>query len=457
MADMDRIAEAKARIAEGYERLNLSNLGLTTLEPFKENLEQATSVRRLILSDNPITDVAPIGAMTGVTSLDLSKTLITDITAIAGMTGITWLDLESTQVSDLSPLRGLTALFDKRSHVWLGFARTAACALDPKIADIAEVDHSAKRARKLFAYLKDWVPPGEEPKPSVENLLDAQDLTGWRFSKRDQVFELYAVGGDLTERQRTFAQLTRQRLEDLLNKLCFSNLYAIREDVQGEAERFSNLLGDNTKSLSENALALWASLIALGGHLEANDVGRRDGRDSMDLLKPEEKSALQTFLAVGSNLVRSFPDTAALDDAYTGGFNRASISPEVIVELMSEAVTQGILAAKSGQIVVDVAELGKTEGVQGDKAHGVSARGVRNLVTVAAIAGTATASGLLAGVTGDVGGDISDHYELGEKSVGYLDSMSEKLNELINGLPPDEKAILISLLEDLREKRFPKE
>ncbi len=53
---------------------------------------------------------------------------------------------------------------------------------------------------------------------------------------------------------------------------------------------------ENSRTLPNRALELWGSLIALGSQLEANNEGRKDNRDPLDLLPAESRAALQTLL-----------------------------------------------------------------------------------------------------------------------------------------------------------------
>ncbi len=246
---------------------------------------------------------------------------------------------------------------------------------------------------------------------------------------------------------------TRDRLQKLLEKLKFGNAFAIRADVLEEVQSFLTMLDDISVSWADNALGLWASLIALGGQLEANDAALASGRSELDCLKAEERAALQTALAIGSNFVRSFPDTKDLDDAYTA-YNRTKVPVASLLSLINGAVDQKLLTPTSSTLINDVARLADGQGTQANKAHGVTVTGMSNLVTVAAIAGTVASSGLIAGATGKVGSDIVDHYEISAKAIGFLDTMGEEIAELINGLPPDEKAAVRSYLRDRVTKQL---
>jgi Leucine-rich repeat (LRR) protein len=143
----------------GITTLSLSNTQITDITP----IAGMTRITTLYLDNTPITDIAHIAGMAGITTLYLDNTTITDIVPIAGMTGITTLTLRNTQITDLRPLQSLAGLRDNPSVLGLSFEGCKACELDPRIAEIAEIENRAERAWTLFDYLKDWVPPGGDP------------------------------------------------------------------------------------------------------------------------------------------------------------------------------------------------------------------------------------------------------------------------------------------------------
>jgi Leucine-rich repeat (LRR) protein len=168
MVDNDDIQEATRRIKEAIEtgetKLSLKDLkGVTSLSDLDVDIAAATTVTHLNLGGTQITDITPIAGLTGITALYLGNTQITDIVPIAGMTGITTLTLRNTQITDLRPLQSLAGLRDNPSVLGLSFEGCKACELDPRIAEIAEIENRAERAWTLFDYLKDWVPPGGDP------------------------------------------------------------------------------------------------------------------------------------------------------------------------------------------------------------------------------------------------------------------------------------------------------
>ena len=74
-------------------------------------LEYATSLTKLYLAGNSISDVSPLSNLTRpVTELDIQHNSISDVSPLSNLTGLTKLDLEGNSISDASPLSNLTGL-----------------------------------------------------------------------------------------------------------------------------------------------------------------------------------------------------------------------------------------------------------------------------------------------------------------------------------------------------------
>jgi internalin A len=65
---------------------------------------------RLVLFDNSITDLGPLGGLTRVFLLDLGRNSVPDLTPLSALADLTVLGLERTAISDLGPLTELTFL-----------------------------------------------------------------------------------------------------------------------------------------------------------------------------------------------------------------------------------------------------------------------------------------------------------------------------------------------------------
>eukprot|EP01051_Picozoa_sp_SAG22_P005112 SAG22_NODE_295_length_12850_cov_9.179202_11_plen_218_part_00 len=69
-----------------------------------------TSLTRLELGDNQITDIAPLSAFTSLTDLNLQWNHITDIAPLSALTSLDYLDLGVNRITDIAPLKSLTSL-----------------------------------------------------------------------------------------------------------------------------------------------------------------------------------------------------------------------------------------------------------------------------------------------------------------------------------------------------------
>ncbi|MCB6177185.1 hypothetical protein LHP98_03455 [Rhodobacter sp. Har01] len=469
----------------------LSQTAVADLAP----LAGLTALESLALDQTAVADVAPLAGLTALQTLRLDQTAVADLAPLAGLTALRSLFLSQTAVADLAPLSGLTALADLAldgtpitdlrpikgadrlgtdDPPGLTFSATAATAQDAELDRLSRIEDTADRARETLAYLAslppwpqpytprarpDGQPPqpiGDakppEPPPTLEALMQAQDLAGWRFSPAQGVLSLYIRDVPADQRQEQLARMAADRCAKLLAKLgTRTNSGGFRQEVHEEAVAFAAILAETGRSLAERSLELWGSLIALGELLDANDRGRREGRDALDLLPEEARAALGTFLASAATLVRSFPEARALDDDH-GGFARRGATRQLVMDLLQDAVRAALVSEKSALLIGQVAEVAEGQGKQADKASTVSVKGLRNLVMVSTLIGS-TIGGVAGGVLEDIGGDISDHYELAEKAIEFLDGTGDKLDELLDALPPDEAAHLRAKVEDHRQGR----
>ncbi len=141
-------------------------------------LSGLTSLTELVLDGAQVSDVGALLGLTSLIGLGLEGTQVSDVGALSGLTSLTTLWLSGTQVSDLRPLRGLQQLVKAPYFDGLTFKDCAAARADAEIARIAEIEDASERARALFAYLEDWVPPGEVHR-TLSTVADAgSDLAG---------------------------------------------------------------------------------------------------------------------------------------------------------------------------------------------------------------------------------------------------------------------------------------
>jgi hypothetical protein len=389
---------------------------------------------------------------------------------LAGLAGLRGLELDGCQVADLRPIRGLAKLGTNHPP-GLSFHDTPATRADGTLARLAGIEDTEARARVTLAYLNTlppWPDPytpserpdGEPPQPigqgepvlTVEALIQAQDLAGWRFSPSHGALSLFIRDQPMDQRQDQLARMAADRCAKLLARLGQrTNSGGMRQDIREEAGQFAALLAETERSMAERSLELWGSLIALGELLDANDRARREGRDALDLLPEEARAALSTFLATAANLVRSFPEARALDDDH-GGFARRVATRQMMDDILQEAVRSTLVSQQSAVLINRVAGVADGQGKQAEKASAVSTKGLRNLVFVSTMLGSAVGA-VAGGVLEDVGGDISDTFELGEKASAFLSGLEDKLEEFLDALPPDEAALLRAKLQDHQDAR----
>ena len=87
-------------------KLSLERNEISDIKP----LESLTNLTRLDLWNNKISDIKPLASLTNLTVLNLSDNQISDIKPLAFLTNLTNLYLENNQIGDIKPLASLTNL-----------------------------------------------------------------------------------------------------------------------------------------------------------------------------------------------------------------------------------------------------------------------------------------------------------------------------------------------------------
>ncbi len=91
---------------------------------------------------------------------------------IAGLTALQSLGLEGTQIAGIKPLAKLEELSDLR------FSNIPACAADPKLAKLSEIEDDEERTRRTLAYLRGEEPIAEpKPKPKPKSKAKPEPKT----------------------------------------------------------------------------------------------------------------------------------------------------------------------------------------------------------------------------------------------------------------------------------------
>ncbi|NJN90270.1 MAG: leucine-rich repeat domain-containing protein [Leptolyngbyaceae cyanobacterium SL_5_14] len=88
------------------QKLSVFTDGVSDLSP----LRSLTNLTELTLSSNEISDLSPLSSLTNLTDLYLSSEQISDITALQTLTNLKSLTLTTTQVSDTEPIQSLENL-----------------------------------------------------------------------------------------------------------------------------------------------------------------------------------------------------------------------------------------------------------------------------------------------------------------------------------------------------------
>ena len=87
-------------------KLNLFDNTISNISP----LAGLTSLTWLSLGYNSVSDLSPLKNMTALTTLDLLDNSVTDISALKNMTALTWLRLRKNSIEDISALKRMTAM-----------------------------------------------------------------------------------------------------------------------------------------------------------------------------------------------------------------------------------------------------------------------------------------------------------------------------------------------------------
>ncbi|WP_461425607.1 leucine-rich repeat domain-containing protein [Gymnodinialimonas sp.] len=457
-----------------FEKLSFLSLDDTEVIEFSE-ISKLTRLEYLYLSRTQVEDLTFIASLKILTRAYFNGTKISNLNYFAELSDFYDIQIRDTAVRDLRPLLSCPALATHERRD-MRFEDTEATRQDPELARLAEIEGDQERVDKTLAYLRtlpewpaplpssdvDSAPEGEPKKPplTAEILIESQDLSGWRFSPVHGAMELFVRDVALEERQKTLAILVAQRIDFLKNKLeGRSNSGGLRQDVFEEASRLGEILNDDSRSLSLRSLEMWASLIALGDHLDANDKGALAGRDPLDLLNQEGRAALSTLIGIAASLVRSFPEARALDDDH-GSFERRAVTVEMVAELIAAALRANFVDEKSAALVQHVGQIATHHGTQAEKASSVNRAGGKNLITAAALLMAAPAGVVAQGALADVGTDISNSFRIGEHStdlvkhaIDFLTEASGDISAFIASLTPDERSVLNAAIEDAKKNQ----
>jgi hypothetical protein len=98
--------ERAAKFLVKLEVLDVTGLGVRDLRP----IAGLPQVKRLVLDRNPVTDLAPLGALKQLQVLSLNQSSLKRLDGVEGIVGLQALALDRTLVRDLRPIQGLKDL-----------------------------------------------------------------------------------------------------------------------------------------------------------------------------------------------------------------------------------------------------------------------------------------------------------------------------------------------------------
>ena len=104
--DITRVALAKL---PALVLLNLDDNDISDLTSFR-SLATTSGALSLYLNNNEITDLTPLGDLTGLKYLYLNDNNISDLTALGNLADLFWLELDGNDIADVTALGGLPSL-----------------------------------------------------------------------------------------------------------------------------------------------------------------------------------------------------------------------------------------------------------------------------------------------------------------------------------------------------------
>ena len=273
--------------------LSLMNTNVSNLSP----LARLTGMLTLRLDSTQVTDLVPLVGISGITELFIANTKVKELTPIEGMVGMTWLSLRGCEVMDLRPILRMAKLTQHPRSGSLRFENTAATRVDARIAEIAEIEDSAARARTLFEYLQDWVPPGEVvPEP-------------------DDLLPILLTDGKL-EIARSLP--SEAEIDDRLKRALHGRLLPKAVELARVAGNTQGRLAGRARSLVDRLDRPFEELDMINIHMDVEDLSTslRTNADRLgeDRYSPDIVDALTDVASIGPGLTLDNVDVEKLED-----------------------------------------------------------------------------------------------------------------------------------------------
>jgi hypothetical protein len=342
----------------GLELLDLRDTSVVDLSPVAKMLE----LKELTLTRTAVTDLSALMELTALKKLDLWGTNVSDLLPLAGISSLTTLDLQGTLVSDLSPLVGLPALLSPGSSTYnnpspgLHFLNTPACNA-PRIAEIAEIEDPALRARTLFDYLKPEPPAVPEDSPVVPIYLVPD--TGPISSTEDP---FHGADDDLEHLRQDLMRKSALLVAAIGN----SNEMAV---LKGAAEHFQRQIDKQLVRIRVNLLYSAANSlrVAYEADVRADQLGNLN-----DLLPPRVAAPLKDLVETHALFFMGFPNAAEVQQTMLAGLTGArnlqqvALAEPIVTSLESKAL---VLEPEDQQALADDLAGAKGQGASAEIAE----------------------------------------------------------------------------------------
>ncbi|MEM6309576.1 MAG: leucine-rich repeat domain-containing protein [Pseudomonadota bacterium] len=258
----------------------------------------------LYLNRTQVSDVSALSGLSGLSVLSLDNTQVSDVSVLSGLSGLLALDLDNALVSDLRPLSGLTRLVDEPNFGGLGFQGCRATEIDARINEISEIEDARERARALFDYLEDWVPPGE-----VED-LPPLSLEGFEVEVVDGKIAFHQGSDDQDAQTSALYDLIRVDLNDML-EACPSGHNAPFPELRAILDKYDTALGAGLDELISPAL--WNEGNKLRLEVKSDEDKPEIVLDGAPKLTTDLSNRLQALLALHNAFVSGHEALAALE------------------------------------------------------------------------------------------------------------------------------------------------
>ena len=266
----------------------------------------------LRLDNTAFTDagLAALQRMGGLQLLSLDGTAVTDagLAALQGMGGLRTLSLQNTpQLRDLRPLKDMDWLVKGAEGPGHGlrFRGAAACALDPELERLSEIEDDVERTRDTLAYLKGlavWPPEIPPPADHPGAPTYVLPLDGPMRSVPEP-----PEGGDAD--QVALQMELRQKVADLIEAAGHSNeLLIVR--IKSSAVAYQRQVGRSLAGISIKLL--WSAANSLRNGWETEQAATEQGRTN-DQLPPVVAGLLRDLVETHGLFIMGFRNAAALE------------------------------------------------------------------------------------------------------------------------------------------------